>query len=138
MTDFKPVLVAYKDVLSANNVRVSNTAFKNELDLWTQQWEAKQAHSEVLPTTAADALPSAVGFECINVLLSILCVLPVSSCTAERVFSKVNTTLTCLRATMSQDRLENMIIIRSNRGRLPKNEEVLKRFSGRPSRRYQF
>ena len=148
-SDFKPVLNAYKDVLAANDVSVSDLGFKNELALWTQLWEAKQADSvaaaavdgkdpDPLPSMAAEALPKADGFKCINVLLSVLCVLPVSSCTAERVFSKVNTTLSSLRSTMCQDRLESLILIRSNRGRLPKTADVLKRFSGRPSRRCHF
>jgi len=50
-------------------------------------------------------------FPSIYTLLQISVTLPVSSCNVERSFSKLKLVKTKLRSTMTEDRLENLIII---------------------------
>jgi hypothetical protein len=43
-------------------------------------------------------------------MLKILATLPISSCEPERIFSKVEHTMTAIRASMSEERLEALIV----------------------------
>lgn len=65
----------------------------------------------------------------------VLAVLPVSSAEAERLFSKVERTLTALRATMSEERLEALIMCQVHRDSLPSTSEVIDFFRQSGARR---
>ena len=69
------------------------------------------------------------------VLLKILATLPVSSCEPERMFSKVDRTLTAIRSSMSEDRLEALVILQAHRDDLPTTEDVIDNFAAVSSRR---
>ena len=71
-------------------------------------------------------------------LISVLAVMPVSSADAERVFSKVTGTLTPIRASMSEDRLEALVLIQAHRGRLPTTETIINKFAASSARRLEF
>jgi hypothetical protein len=43
-------------------------------------------------------------------MLKILATLPISSCEPERIFSQVEHTMTAIRASMSEERLEELIV----------------------------
>ena len=64
--------------------------------------------------------------------------LPVSTAEAERMFSKVARTLTALRATMTEDRLESLVLIQAHRDHLPDIAEIVDRFASVGARRLNF
>lgn len=68
-------------------------------------------------------------------LLKIFATLPVSSCEPERMFSKVERTLTAIRSSMSEDRLEALVILQAHRDNLPTTEDVIDKFASVSSRR---
>ena len=54
---------------------------------------------------------------------------------AERLFSKVTRTLTALRSTMAEDRLEALILLQAHREKLPATDELMDRFATSGARR---
>jgi len=68
-------------------------------------------------------------------LLKILATLAVSTCEPERMFSKVERTLTGIRSLMSEDRLEALVLLQAHRDDLPATEDVIDRFVSVSSRR---
>jgi len=71
----------------------------------------------------------------IFVLLKVLATLPVSSCEPERMFSKVERTMTAIRSSMSEDRLEALVILQAHRDHLPTTEDIIDQFASVCSRR---
>ena len=65
-------------------------------------------------------------FPNIEALLRILCTLPVTTMEAERLFSKVQSTLTAVRATMTEQQVY--------RSMLPTTDEVLERYAKKDRR----
>ncbi|XP_050709918.1 uncharacterized protein LOC126994673 [Eriocheir sinensis] len=102
-------------------------------------WRRNQ--DKVVPDTAVAALDHCdpVTFPTIHRLLQILAVLPVSAAEAERTFSKVTRTLTEVRATMGEERLEALVMCQTHRDLLPASEKVVDFFmkSGSGTRRAQ-
>ena len=80
----------------------------------------------------------AVMFSNISKLLKILCVLPVSTAEPERFFSKLEKTLTCLRARMGEERLESLIMLQVHRNRTPSVDEVINTFAETSARKLNF
>ena len=72
-----------------------------------------------------------------NTFLQILAVLPVSAAEAERTFSKVTRTLTEVRATMGEERLEALVMCQTHRDLLPATEKVADFFMKSSTRRAQ-
>ncbi len=70
----------------------------------------------------------------IFVLLTILATLPVKTCEAERLFSRVERTLSAIRSTMGEKRLESLLLMQSPREDLPSSEEVVKVFPQSPEK----
>ena len=64
--------------------------------------------------------------------------LPVSTADAERTFSKVQSTLSAVRSTMCEDRLEALVMCQTHRDILPSTEEIVSFFSTSGSRRLDF
>ena len=64
--------------------------------------------------------------------------LPVSTAEAERLFSKVDRTLTAVRATMSEERLEALIMCQVHRECLPPTQDVVDFFAVSGARRSKF
>ena len=79
------------------------SAVKAEFELWCIRWESVPASQH--PASAISALDHATPFPNISILLKLLATLPVSTAEAERCFSKLERTLTCIRATMKEERL---------------------------------
>lgn len=65
----------------------------------------------------------------------ILAVLPVSVAEAERTFSKVTRTLTAVRSTMGEERLEALIMCQAHRDLLPASADVVDFFARSGARR---
>ena len=101
--------------------------------LWRQQWTATAA--EQRPNTATAALSNSVKFPNVFPLLTILGItLPVTTSESERVFSKLQRTLTSIRS-MTEDRLV-LFLLQCHREHSPTND-VLSTF-GRKARRLNF
>ena len=100
----KPVVVKYEDLLLRSEVML-----KNEFLLWQQRCMSTRAsvHQPTRPN-ALQALSQCPSLTFLNIhkLLKVLATLPVSTAIPERVFSKVERTLTAIRSTMSEERLQ--------------------------------
>ena len=105
----KPVVVKYAGLLLRSEV-----VLKNEFLLWQQRCMSKRA-SVHQPANALEALSQCLSltFPNIHKLLKVLATLPVSTATPERVFSKVERTLTAIRSTMSEERLQDLILLQA-------------------------
>ena len=132
LSDVKPLLTMYRTFL----LDTSNSAVQSELSLLTDYWSRKS--EEDIPSSAVTSIEHADGLPVITALLSVLAVVPVTSCEPERIFSKVGTVLTKIRSTMSESKLEDIVLIQCNRGRLPSTPDILERFASRPGRRGHF
>lgn len=75
-----------------------------------------------------------------HLLLKVLATLPVSTATAERMFSKVERTLTTLRSTMSEERLEAIILLQAHRDRIVDmpTDQIISKFAECGARRLDF
>jgi hypothetical protein len=72
-----------------------------------------------------------------KILLQILCTLPVTTMEAERLFSKVKRTATAARASMTEERMESLVIIKTHSNLIPSPYSVLERF-GKTKRKMTF
>ena len=70
-----------------------------------------------------------------EVYCQVLAVLPVSSAEAERLFSKVERTLSAIRATIWEERLVALIMCQAHRDSLPSTPEVVEYFTKSGARR---
>jgi len=109
----------------------------SEYTLWRQQWTATAAEQRPDTVTAALSSCSSVKFPNIHRLLTILGTLPVTTCESERVFSKLQRTLTSIRSTMTEDRLEALLLLQCHREHCPTPDDVLSAFS-KKARRLNF
>ena len=99
-----------------------------EFYVWKGRWTRIPPNCR--PVTAIEALTvcdNAV-FPTVSSMLAILATLPVSTAESERTFLKVNLTLSAIRATMTEERLESLIHIQAHRNELPTTMDVVKRF----------
>jgi len=81
------------------------------------------------PASAVSALDHAKPFPNISSLLKLLATVPVSTAEAEQCFSKLERTLTCIRATMGEQRLESLMMLAIHRTDTPSVDEVINRFA---------
>jgi hypothetical protein len=72
-----------------------------------------------------------------HIMLTTLATLPVCTAEAERTFSKVERTLTALRSTMSEGRLDALIMLQAHRDLLPSTDAMIDKYilSGADGRR---
>ena len=87
-----------------------------------------------LQQNSARTLPrqhSSVKFPNVYRLLSILGTLPVTTCESERVFSKLQRTRTSIRirSTMTEDRLDALLLLQCHREHCPTPDDVLSAFA---------
>ena len=61
--------------------------------------------------------------------VTILGTLPVTTCQSERVFSKLQRKLTSIRSTVTQDRLEALLLLQCHRHHCPTPDDVLSAFA---------
>ena len=98
-----------------------------EYKIWKQQW------SETCPlaNTAICALGDCkeIVFPNVHTLLTILTTLPVTTAEPERIFSKRGSTLTAIRSTMSEERLESLLLLQVHRERTPTIEKIIDSFA---------
>lgn len=108
-------------------------ALSGELLLWKEFWRKKEEKAE----TPMDAFKCSSMFPSIQCLLKILCVLPITTSTAERSFSALKRIKTHLRSTMGQERLNGLSMLNICKDIKVEPEEVLDVFAKRHSRKLQ-
>jgi len=77
-------------------------------------------------------------FPNIALLLQILATFPIATVEAERMFSKVEQTLTAIRSTMHESRLEALLLLQQHRTLTPSVAAVIDRFALTAARRLKF
>jgi transcriptional regulator NrdR family protein len=104
---------------------------ERELARWGNKW--CKTPSDERPSTVLATLNHSFTstFPHVQKFLIILATLPVTTAEPERVFSKVNLTKSAIRASMSSERMENLVLIQSHRDVIPSVEEVVVRYLGK-------
>ena len=114
---------------------------RGEFDLWTEHWNKEDNKDKKLINNTAiavlNACPAAF-YPNINKLLRVLATLPSSTAEPERVFSKVTKTLSAVRSTMTEDRLEACVLLQVHRDILPHTTDVIEHFAKNVARRLDF
>ena len=80
----------------------------------------------------------ATALPIVSKLLWTLSTLPVSTAEAERAFSKGNLRLSAIRASITEDRLEALILMEMNRNSLPQTNNIIEHFASCNTRRMEF
>lgn len=131
----KQAFCKYRDVLVSKFPEMSENQAEAEFKVWSAMCRAKSTVAEsaiaAVNDCPADALPI------IHTMLTILATLPVCTAEAERTFSKVERTLTALRSTMTEDRLDALILLQAHRDLLPDTQSIVDEYvmSGPDGRR---
>ena len=118
----------------------SRDCIDGELPCWWMKWQQKLSeHGQAsLPSTPTHALRHATTmFPNIRALLSILCTLPVTSCSAERSFSAVKRIKTALRLSIGTERLTGLALLHIHRDIPLEISDVIDEFARRQPRRLQ-
>ena len=97
---------------------------KAEYKLWHLQW----SNAEEKPQTA-------LSFPAISSLLQIMATLACITAQTERIFSKTERTLTTIRSSMSEDRVESLVLLQVHRDNTPSADEVETKFAACHARR---
>ncbi len=112
---------------------------KSEFDLWRRKWE--RVAEDKWPSTALSALDHCGTdgyYRNIAMLLQILHTLPVTTAEAERLFSKLERTLTAIRSTIEEKRLEALLMLQVHKDLTPSITAVIDRFATTSARRLKF
>ena len=92
----------------------SPSSLSSEIHNWYTKWKSEEKDHGVsaLPTTLSSTLPRISSFfPNIKALVTVLCTLPVTSCTAERSFSGLKRIKTALRSSMTNERLSSLSLL---------------------------
>lgn len=111
-----------------------------EIILWKMHW-TKQLNNQPKISTAIQSYAEAARsgyFPNISQLLLILAVLPVTTCTCERLFSTLKRIKTYLRSTMGENRLNGLALLNIHKEIDVKPEDVLDLFSKQQPYSFQF
>jgi hypothetical protein len=82
---------------------------KSEYRLWHHKWQAIDIADR--PKTVLSALDHCTAYPNVSLLLQLLATIPVTTAEAERLFSKLERTLTAIRSTVGEQRLEALILL---------------------------
>jgi hypothetical protein len=124
----KPSYDKYKDTIIRTVKEVSEEQARAEFMVWS----ATCRQQKLFTTSAIDAVNQCPvnTLPTIHTMLTILATLPVCTAEAERTFSKVERTLTALRSTMSEDRLDALIMLQAHREIIPDTKTIIDHFIG--------
>lgn len=103
----KPLEELYKEDLE-------DDSFMSELSQWYLKWKSEsETHGvQALPKSLAFTVPQCSSyFSNTQILLRILCTLPVTSCSSERSFSALKRVKTNIRSTMTNQRLTSLTLL---------------------------
>ena len=112
----------------------------SELHCWQMKWQEhlKEHGQSSLPSSPAAALKHAISmYPNIRALISILCTLPVTSCSAERSFSSLKRIKTPFRSSMTTQQLTGLTLLTVHRDIPVDIGEAIDEFSRRHPRRLQ-
>lgn len=124
----RPAFNKYVDVLRCKLPDISEEQAKVEFQVWAAMCR------RMLPDDLEGSAISSVNkcpvgaLPTVHTLLTILATLPVCTAEAERTFSKVERTLTALRSTMSEDRLDALILLQAHRDLWPSTDEIINQY----------
>ena len=113
----------------------------SELHCWYVKWQ-----TELRSTSTSNSLPKSLSaalvhaeqlFPNIKTLLTILCILPVTSCSSERSNTTLKITKTRLRSTMSDGRFTGLMLMSIHRDINISVDRVISEFSRKHRRRLQ-
>ena len=91
------------------------------------------------PKTAVSSLDQCSElFPNVSLLLQLLATFPIATAEAERMFSKVEHTLTAIRSSMHESRLEALLLLQQHRMLTPSVSAVIDRFASTSARRLKF
>ena len=131
--DISSVFVKYSQYLDIESI------VEGEYMLWQHKFANYKVGPKEKPTAInALNLCEARVFPNISKLLKILCVLPVSTAEPERYFSKLEKTLSCVRASMGEERLESLIMLQVHRSRTPTVDDIINYFADTSARKSNF
>jgi len=91
--------------------------FAIEYQLWNHKWQAVDVADR--PKTVLSALDHCTAYPNVSLLLQLLATIPVTTAEAERLFSKLERTLTAIRSKMDEQRLEALILLQVHRSDTP-------------------
>lgn len=117
---------------------LQDSSITAEVHQWYMKWKAeKEEHGmEALPKTLAFTLPHCSSYYAnIDILLRILCTLPVTSCSSERSFSALKRIKTQLRSSMTNERLTSLTLLHVHQDIPVDISETIDEFSRRYPRR---
>ena len=117
---------------------LQDDSFKPELHQWYLKWKKEEdTHGiQALPNTLAFTLPNCSSyFANIQILLRILCTLPVTSCSSERSFSALKRIKTHIRSSMTNDRLTSLTPLHVHHDIAVDIPQVIDEFARRHPRR---
>ena len=92
------------------------------------------------PRTVLSALNHCTAYPNVSLLLQLLATIPVTTAEAERLFSKLERTLTAIRNTMDEQRLEALILLmlQVHRSDTQTVDAAIDRFAATAARRLDF
>ena len=117
---------------------LQDDSFIPELHQWYLKWKKEEdTHGiQALPNTLAFTLPHCSSyFANIQILLRILCTLPVTSCSSERSFSALKRIKTHIRSSMINDRLTSLTLLHVHHDIAVDIPQVIDEFARRHPRR---
>ena len=132
------VLLKVGEIYSGDLPNISS--LRSEVHSWYIKWksEKKEHGSGSLPSALNSTLSQTSNFfPNIKALITILCILPGTSCTAERSFSGLKRIKTALRSTISNERLSNLALLHLHQDIPIDIDEVIDEFSRLHPRRIQ-
>ena len=103
------------------------TVIKSEYDMWRRKWQQQTADSR--PKSALAALDHSSMYPNISTILQLLATVPVTTAEAEQQFSKMERTMTAIRASMEQERLEALLLLQIHQDISPSLDTVIDQFS---------
>ena len=121
-SDIRPAVAMYETFLETDQIAT-------EFLLWKEQWKCPLQRKTINSAILALQNCSPVTLPNVNILLHILATLPVTTAQPERVFSKVEKTASAARASMSEDRLEALVLIQTHRDKTPSIDAVIDSFA---------
>lgn len=130
--DVQEAVQKYKKILPDGDASV-----KGEFLVWQQMWLRATEVDRPKNALTALAKTDAVALPNIRTLMQILCTIGCTTAEPERVFSTLKRTLTYLRTTMTEERLQSLILLSSHRDLQPTTNKVLDKFAAQQARRLQ-
>jgi len=95
--------------------------------LWHHKWQAVDVADR--PKTVLSALDHCTAYPNFSLLLQLLATIPVTTAEADRLFSKLERTLTAIRSKMDEQRLEALILLQVHRSDTPTVSAVIDCFA---------